>query len=298
MPQITHLPSLNNYWFYSLVKANLFVKLTPLLFIVILTSSLIQSTWSTTPPGYIVNHGTPGSSYLTSDEMQDLELRVLIEPNRVECFYQEAKANHMLHISFQVISSSGAWIGAATSLEELKVDFSLTDSEGKLVASNIQSREGEHTHPIDVPGVYKLCFANTGPYGRTGKTVNLDIYLYSENDDDRWGQYAPSNSNEQGDNAFSLSPETGDALDSLESIRTSLNNIRDKLIIVGHEQEERRAIERRDRNIVEANFEHINRFSLLTTIVTVIVLLVQMVFIKSFFDDSSVLRKHLKSFYR
>lgn len=227
--------------------------------------------------------------------MQDLELRLLLEPNKIECFYQDAKDRHFLEISFQVIASSGAWIGAATSLEELKVDFSLNDPEGKLVASDIQAREGSHIHPVSLSGVYKICFANTGPYSRSGKTVNLDLYLYSESDNDRWGQYAPGNS---GGNGFSLSPETGDTLDSLESIRTSVNKIRDDLIRVGREQEERRAIERRDRNIVEANFEYINRFSLLTTIVTVLVLLVQLVFIKSFFDDSSVLRKHLRSFYR
>lgn len=298
MNKFTRKPSRINDRHNSLVSYPLksYVSSSSCLLLYLLLCTLSNTITAVTPPGYINNIGVP-SSRIDSGEMQDLELRVLIEPGRIECFYQEAKKDHNFDVSFQVISSSGSYLGASTSLEELKVDFSLTDPLGTLVASDIQSREGSHSHSTTVAGVYKLCFANTGPYSRTAKMVNLDIYLSSDTDDDRWGQYASvDNDGNIINNGYSLSPETGDS--SFDKIRTSFNKIRDDLIRVGHEQEERRAIERRDRNIVEANFEYINRFSLLTTVVTLIVLLVQLVFIKSFFDDSSILRKHLRSFYK
>lgn len=143
-------------------------------------------------------------------------------------------------------------------------------------------------HTIKEPGTYKLCFDNTMSSAAT-KLVNVEVYLYSSDDDDRWGYF---------DENYTFPPEV-QAMESIESIRTSVNKVRDDLIKVVHAQDERRAIERRDRNLVEKNFEYVNRFSVASILLFGIIGLLQVFMIRSLFEEKSVLKnmfKHVKGF--
>src|SRR5882672_7717945 len=67
-------------------------------------------------------------------EMEDMELRVAVEPGKVECFYQDAKANHNLEVSYQVveISSRFEFLYAPSGIKDLTIDFQLRDPKGNL----------------------------------------------------------------------------------------------------------------------------------------------------------------------
>ena len=66
--------------------------------------------------------------------------------------------------------------------------------------------------------------------------------------------------------------------------------MRDDLIKIVHSQDERRAIEKRDRSIVEHNLSFINGFSLLSTVLMIVVGVVQIVTIKSLFEQKSFIK--------
>jgi hypothetical protein len=123
----------------------------------------------------------------------------------------------------------------------------------------------------------------------SSKLVNIDVYLYGSDDEDRWGSYI--------DSTFTYAPEI-QAVETLDTLRTAVNKVRDNLIKIVHFQEERRAIERRDRNVVEQNFEYVNRFSFYFIIAFVSVAVTQLMLIRGFFDDQSIFRKYLKAFYK
>jgi len=61
-----------------------------------------------------------------------------------------------------------------------------------------------------------------------------------------------------------------------------------------HSQDERRVIEKRDRKLVEQNFTFINRFSLLSTFVMIMVGLIQLFVIRSLFQEKDYLKKLFK----
>lgn len=255
--------------------------------LVMFASSLMSMTTAVKPPPYVRDSLAPAST--SSGEMEDMELRVAIPPGKIDCYYQEAKKDHTLEISYQVIeiTSRFAWLAAGAS-SDLKIDFTLMNPKGEILVKEEGRDEGNHVYPVHEDGTFTLCFDNTMSRV-SSKLVNIDVYLYGSEDDDRWGQYI--------DSTYTFAPEI-QALESLESIKASMNRVRDNLIKVVHSQEERRAIERRDRNIVEQNFEYVNRFSFYSILAFVSVAITQLLLIRSFFDNQSVLRKYLNMLYK
>lgn len=72
--------------------------------------------------------------------------------------------------------------------------------------------------------------------------------------------------------------------------------MREDLIRIEHAQNDRRAIERRDRNIVEQNFDYVNRFSVMSLALFAIVGLLQVFMIRSLFEEKSVLKRIFKNY--
>ncbi|XP_053211575.1 transmembrane emp24 domain-containing protein 1-like [Panonychus citri] len=242
------------------------------------------SCWSITPPTDMLGN-LPNYNPVTG-EMEDLDFRVAIEPGKVECFYQDAAKDHNLDISYQVIELSPRfqWMYSLNTVADLVIDFFMKDPQGRLVFEERDKQEGNHIELVHNQGVYTLCFDNR----RSGSTklVNVEVYLYSKDDDDRWGYI---------EGMITFTPE-GQAMDTIESIKTSINKVRDDLIKIVHSQDERRAIERRDRVLVDNNSKTINRFSFVSTLLMIVVGLGQIMVIRSLFDEKSHLRKIFKHF--
>lgn len=247
--------------------------------------SVTSPVWSVTPPAYLREPLLPAPPG-PGGEMEDLEIRTMVDAGKVDCFYQEARKSHVLEVAYQVIEMSSRMSWLTGGAGDLTIDFAFLTPRGEVVVREEGKSEGSHVHNVEEDGAFTLCFDNRR--SRIGtKLVNIDVYLYSADDDDRWGQYAA---------AYTFSPET-EYQESLATIRASLNKVRDALTKVVHAQEEHRAVERRDRNVVEQNFEYVNRFSLISIIAFILVALTQLIFIRSFFDDKSVIRKYFKQLY-
>lgn len=258
---------------------NLFVTTIVSLFLITLVA--FSPANATTPASYMRNPGVMPVPPNREGEMQDLELRTTVAAGKEECFFQESRPGHTLELSYQVLESKSrfSWLTGAQS--DMVIDFRLMDSRGRLLAQDTGQREGSHVHYVTESDTLSICFDNRRFRSGT-KLVNMDIYLYSEEDDDRWGQYG---------SGFTLTPDPNmqDAL--LENMKGSLNRVRDSLHKVVKAQEERRAIEHRDRNVVELNFVYVNRFSLISIIVFLLVAIIQIILIRSFFENESLVKK-------
>lgn len=242
---------------------------------------------SVTPPPYGRDSLVPMNP-LGSGEMEDMEFRVAIDAGKIDCFYQEAKKDHSLEISYQVIeiSSRFSWL-SPSGKGDLTIDFILSSPQNEILVTERRRNEGSHVHPVQDTGTFKICFDNS--YSYSSKMINVEVYMYSNQDEDRWGQYYQDH--------YTYAPEI-QAAEAIESIRTSINKVRDNLIQVVHSQDERRAIERRDRNLIEQNFEYINRFSLCSIFVFFVIAFMQLIIIRSMFDSQSFLKKLLEKYLK
>ncbi|CAG2162828.1 unnamed protein product [Oppiella nova] len=222
-----------------------------------------------------------------SGDSQDIEVRIAVEPGNHDCYYQDVKRDHNLDLSYQVveISSRFNWIYTPSHSSDLTIDFIVKDPNGVEIFREMRRKEGQHVYKAPEQGVYAICLDNSFSTV-SAKIVNLEIYVYSTSDEnDRWGM----------DGDFTFPPEV-QYLDSVESIKTSINKVRDDMIRVTHEQEIRRAVENRDRNIAESNYDYVNRFSMLSIGVMFSVGLVQIYLIRSLFENKSYVKKIFKGY--
>lgn len=233
-----------------------------------------------TPPPYLRDSLSPTAV----GEFEDMDFRIPIVAGKVECFFQDAKSDHTLEVAFTVIeiSSRFQWL-SPSGKSDLTIDFTVTSPENVILVSERRRTEGTHSIHVSRDGTYKICLDNSYSSVST-KLVNLEVYLSSNTDDDRWQSIQ---------DAYTFAPEIK-YQESIESIKSSMNKVRDNLIKLVHHQNEWRAIENRDRSIAELNFEYINRFSIIAILVFIVVALTQLFAIRSLFEDKNFVKGMLR----
>lgn len=243
-------------------------------------------------------------------ELEDIEFRTLIERYKRQCFHQLVKKSHHLEISYQVIELSRRlqWINLPSSPSDMRINFQVINSQNELLVSEMNREESTFTyeHKEDKEGDYTFCFDNTN--SPNDKMVGVEVYVYSADDDDRWG-YMIDDEDESTENYNKAAQyvETVEIMKVNIAIinfqltlcllnQTGMNKIRDNLIQVVHFQNERQAIERRDRNIIEETYSYVNKFSLLTIFVMMFVSLMQIIVIRNLFEEKNFFTKLLRKF--
>ncbi|GFY30450.1 transmembrane emp24 domain-containing protein 1 [Trichonephila clavipes] len=206
------------------------------------------------------------------------ELTINIIPGATECFYQKAKAEQVLELEYQVIDAN---FGDVNINQELDINFQLLSPSGKELISDFKQSDGNHRYDVKEDGDYKFCFDNQHSHFST-KTVYFEVFVDSDSDDydDKWDNY-------------DFSPELL-YNDTMDQIKISLAKVRDDLDKIKHHQDQLKAIESRDRNLQEHNFTSVNRFSILIIVVMLIVGAVQVIMVRSLFEEHSKLHKIFK----
>lgn len=171
-----------------------------------------------TPPGDMLGN-LPNFDPIHG-EMEDLEFRVAIEGYKQDCFYQEAKKDHNLEINYQVIETSSrfGWMFSPTNnAADLVIDFFVKEPQGAIHIHEYGKQEGSHVITVKEDGVYTLCFENKVS---SNKLINVEVYLYSNDDDDRWGYLQDK---------MTFPPDV-QYMDTIESIRVSISLLHLNLI--------------------------------------------------------------------
>merc|ERR1719187_945255 len=198
------------------------------------------------------------------------EITVEIRPGTQECFYEAVKAGETLDIEYQVIDGGQG---------ELDIDFTLHNPFGVTLVQDLRRGDSSHRTKMTEAGDYKLCFDNSFSTFNA-KTVFFGILVENEDEDD--------DDDDLWDSGFedSLSPEDVYEM-KVEDIKDGLNRIRGHLTKSRLMQDQLRAYEARDRNTQENNYTRVNFWSTLNIVVMLSTGMIQVVLLRSLFDEKS-----------
>ncbi|CAG9764265.1 unnamed protein product [Ceutorhynchus assimilis] len=198
-------------------------------------------------------------------------LTVNVEPQREDCFFQTLEEHDQLEIEYQVIDGGHG---------DLDISFNLIEPRGRVLVADFKKTEKSHNIDIQQTGDYKFCFDNTFSSFNT-KTVYFEFTVYN-NKEDQWGD----NSDIHFDNSIDNIPQIEGFYEIVNTVKTYLNKAR--LL-----QDMIKVVEAKDRNIAEETYFKINTYSMFVLIVMVSVSFVQILMVKSIFDNNSKLYKFL-----
>lgn len=211
-------------------------------------------------------------------DVADSELTITVNPGMIECYYQKASTGEILEIEYQV---TDATFGDVEIQQDLDINFQLYSPQGRELIADFKQADAMHRLDVKEDGDYKLCFDNT--YSTfSHKTVYFEVYVDNGSDQEDWFV-----------DEFTFSPEVI-YNDTTDQIKNSMAKVKDHLTKVKHFQDQLRAIETRDRNLQEHNFTRVNQFSIVIICVMVIVGAVQVLMLKSLFEEKSKLHRIFK----
>lgn len=202
------------------------------------------------------------------------ELTVNIDPGSEDCFYQKVKKGDKIEIEYQVIDGGHG---------DLDITFRLAEPSGRILIQDFKKSENNHRADAATDGDYKLCFDNSFSSYNV-KTVFFELVVYND-DDGEWG----SDENMDFDKVQAFEVKAEDVQEIVNSVRNHLNKVR-------HLQDLIKSTEARDRNIAEENYFKVNTFSMVQITIMILVGLIQVVMVRSLFDDRSFGHKLWKKY--
>lgn len=205
----------------------------------------------------------------------DKEMTVNVDARKEECFYETAKRGEVIDIEYHVIDGGHG---------DLDITFRLADPTGRILIVDFKKPENNHRADAQLDGDYRFCFDNTFSTYNT-KTIFFELIIESENDSEWDSEENPKGV--QADLEYEL---------QLKDFEETLNEIRNYLKKARHFQDILKSTEARDRNVAEENYFKVNTFSLIQLLLMFFVGIVQVIMVKSLFDDSSKVHKIWKNF--
>jgi len=180
-----------------------------------------------------------------------------------ECYFQPAKSGQTLEVDYQVID--GGQHG------ELDINFHLFGPKHTLIVSDFKKEDNNHRIDSTEEGDYQFCWDNTYSHFNT-KLVFFEIMVDFDKEQE-WGNVEKSLQEDYNVKLDVIS-------EGIDRVHTKLSEIR-KL------QDLKRAQEARDRNVAEGNYSRVNNWSILQICVMISVGGIQVIMVRSLFDDKS-----------
>lgn len=212
-------------------------------------------------------------TYLIAIQAHEKQLTITIEPKKQDCFFEKITEKQTVELDYQVIDGGHG---------DLDITFQTYDPHGRILVADFKKSGNTHTLTTQMTGDYKFCFDNTFSSFNT-KTVFFEIII--ENEDDDFGAL---------EDMEGFNPEEVYEL-KIEDIQEIVNRVRTHMNKIRQLQDVIKSIEARDRNIAEENYFKVTTFSLVQIIVMAAVGLIQVIMLRSLFDDNSKVNKIWKN---
>ncbi|EEZ98577.1 transmembrane emp24 domain-containing protein 5 [Tribolium castaneum] len=206
------------------------------------------------------------------------EMTVNIEARREDCFFQSAKAGDTIDFEYQVIDGGHG---------DLDITFHLVDPTGRILVADYKKTENNHRVDAGMNGDYKFCFDNSFSSYNT-KTVFFEMIVEGD-DNSEWDDENIDMQGLRAEDVYEM---------KVQDIQQVITNVRNHLNKVRHIQDLLKSIEARDRNVVEENFFKVNTFSMVQICTMLVVGCIQVVMVRSLFDDNSKVHKIWKNLNR
>lgn len=206
-------------------------------------------------------------------------MTITLRAGAIECFHQPAKPGQVLEVEYQVLDSN---FGNMEVGQKLDINFFMMSPTKQELIKEYARTDAVHRHEVKEHGDHAICFDNS-PSMVASRTVYFEVYVDNTNsEEDEWDP-----------KEIPYSPELI-YNDTVSDIKATIKKVHENMDKVKHFQDTMRAHEARDRNIQEHNFIRVNQFSLLFIVVMLGVGAVQVIMVRSLFEERSRLRKVFK----
>nr|XP_055042510.1 transmembrane emp24 domain-containing protein 1a [Misgurnus anguillicaudatus] len=193
---------------------------------------------------------------------QNSEFTFLLPAGATECFFQTTIRNSSMEVEYQVIAGSG-----------LDVGFTLISPRGYRLISDFRKSDGIHTVEPTEEGDYRICFDNS--FSRMSEKMVYVEVIVDESDQD-----------DDDDEGWAGLAEPEDILEyKLEDIRETMDAVHKNLERSRQIQAMLRALEARDRYLLEDNLWRVSFWSGVSLLVMVSVALTQVYTLRRLFSD-------------
>uniref|UniRef100_A0AAF5PJ59 GOLD domain-containing protein n=1 Tax=Wuchereria bancrofti TaxID=6293 RepID=A0AAF5PJ59_WUCBA len=198
-----------------------------------------------------------------------------VDAGKHNCFFQTVNNTHhkFMEIDYQVVDGG-----------DLNINFMMLFGT-KILLQEMMKVEGSHKFSMEESGDYQLCFDNSFSY-QTRKVLFFELFLLDEN-----GSFDETNTVEE---FGPVRHEYSGLGFEMQKFQKASNNIKNLLNKIEYHQSLLRAYEARDRAIMNANFDRVTLWSVVNSIILVIVGLLQVYMIRSLFEDNSKLGQLLR----
>jgi len=211
------------------------------------------------------------------------EYTVEVSGGQRECYWEtlkKPKDNRQVAVEYQVLDGG-----------DLLIDASLHTPTGNLIFSDFRKSENQHRFSPTEDGEYQLCFDN-------GVSAYYERIVFFSFDTEDPGDEHDDDDDEDDDDYFKriASPEFQDVQEydgKVNDFKFRVERIHNRIETIAHFQTTIRSVESRDRHLAERNYEKVNFWSMVNLAVMVIVLVLQVFFIRSLFDEKSLLNQSL-----
>jgi len=203
------------------------------------------------------------------------ELTIEVQAGREECFFAPAKPGEYIDVEYQVIDGGNG---------DIDINFRLISPTGRILVTDIKKSDSTHRLAADEEGDFKACWDNS--ISRfNNKLVFFEVGVEAEDGNPVWDDI---------DHDFGATEsEVYDM--KLQDIQDAVGRVRNQLLQSRHMQDQLRVFEARDRGIAETNYTLVFNWSLLQVVVMLAVGVVQVIMVRSLFDDRSAFNKVWKS---
>jgi len=201
------------------------------------------------------------------------DFTIVVKAGGRECFHEYASQGTELEIEYQVIEGG-----------DLDVNFILHGPNGRVIITEHRKQDGLHKISAKEAGIYMLCLDNT--FSRFAKK-SVFLEVLTEEPDPEW---------KKGEDELFAQYEIdeGQYEIKLEDIRNAANRMKKNLDKSRQMQKQLRNYETKDRSRQEDNFTRVNTWSVIQLAVMMTVGFIQVIMIRSLFEDKSKVSKILK----
>ncbi|KAK2568151.1 Transmembrane emp24 domain-containing protein 1 [Acropora cervicornis] len=187
----------------------------------------------------------------------------VVDPGKVNCFYDELEPNRSLEIEYQVIEGGG----------DLDITFKIISPRGVMLVKDEKRTDEVHTVTTPHGGVYSFCFDNSFSTVAE-KMVYVDLDLAAA-DEDSWFR------------TLDGSDITGKEL-QMDSIRNILDGIKESLEKAQQHQNYLSKKNFKNHFLVSRSSSRVFWWSLIQSIVLIGVAVCQVLIVKNFFAEGSM----------
>jgi len=190
----------------------------------------------------------------------DSDYTIKVHAGKRDCYFEEIKKDGPFEIEYQVIDGG-----------DLDITFQMIDPKGKILATDIRKEDGVHTVDAPIEGAYQFCFDN-GFSRMTDKVVFFEIF----SDDDFDYDYNDDDFDFRADDSGLLE-------DRVSEIQLALSRMKLNMAKTSQIQNLLRAFEAKDRNLIEANRQKVDTWSVIHLVVMCSTAFLQVYLLRSLF---------------